>query len=410
MRTERINHDINIARDVAERVLFILLLASTLLTLVKMPYIKYGVHNVFIPLFALMMIGLRFNSIKEVFANHRSAFMFMGLLYGWMWISAFQSEFQNTAIKYSIKYSYYPLLFSAFLFLTYKQKNIYIYYRLLFYFLLLLSMFGIVEEFYPEISIFHLIRPFGSYMPRVSSLMQNPNPFGSLMSLGVIVVILLRNDRAISRVELFMGSILFTLNAFLSGSRNAVIILMCGVVVFLAYQKISLKKNNIIWIVSFVCGSLLFLIIFYIFYHDQVTYIVYHYLHGEGSTRFVIWRRALYEFAHHPFSGIGIQVFSKHIGIQVLGSDVFHTHNIMLNILVELGAVGLFLSLLFAYNLLKGLNYKDPRITIPIIIILASQMFDYYLHDVTYAAISFYFLALAANSKNEHFHKPDLAV
>jgi hypothetical protein len=169
-----------------------------------MPHIKYGVHNAFIPLFALMIMGLRLNLIKEVFARYRIAFMFMGLLYVWIWVSAFQSEFQNTAVKYSIKYSYYFLLFMAFLFLTYKNKNNYLNDRLIIYFLLLLSIFGIVEEFSSEISIFHLVRPFGSYMPRVSSLMQNPNPFGSLMSLGAILSILLRKDKTINRSELII--------------------------------------------------------------------------------------------------------------------------------------------------------------------------------------------------------------
>jgi O-antigen ligase len=63
-------------------------------------------------------------------------------------------------------------------------------------------------------------------------------------------------------------------------------------------------------------------------------------------------------------------VFSKHIGTQVLGSDVYHTHNIVLNILVGLGAVGLILSILLTFNILKGVNYKDPRINIPVIISL----------------------------------------
>jgi hypothetical protein len=410
MSTERINNNIRIEKDVVEMVLFTLFLVSTLLTLVKMPYIKYGVHNIFIPLFALMIIGLRFNSIKDVFACHRSAFMFMGLLYVWMWISAFQSEFQNTAIKYSIKYSYYPLLFIAVLFLTYKNTNIIVYCRLILYFLLLLSIFGIVEVVSPEIRIFHLVRPFGSSMPRVSSLMQNPNPFGSLMSLGVIISVLLRKNETINRAEFVISIILFTIGVFLSGSRNAVFVLLTGLIILFAYREISVKINIIKWIVSLVSGCLFLLIIIYIISEDQFRHITQHYFYGEGSDRLLLFKRALHEITLRPITGIGIEVFSKHIGTQLLGRDVYHTHNIMLNILVELGVVGLFLSLLFAYNLLKGLNYKDPRIIIPIITIFASQMFDYYFHDVTYAAISFYFIALAANSKNEYIQKPDLAV
>ena len=396
-------------REMSEQLSFILLLCSTLLTLIKIPKINIGVHNILLPFISLLIIGLRINVMREVFARYRSAIIFMGLLYLWMWISAFQSEFQNTAIKYSIKYAYYFMLFTALLFLTYKNKNNIGFDRLIILFLLLLSMFGIVEEFYPEISIFHLIRPFGSYMPRVSSLMQNPNPFGSLMSLGVIYSILLRKDETINGAEFTISIILFIICAFLSGSRNAVFVLLMGFIFLAAHQELKFTKRALKWLIP-IAVALVFCIFFLsIYYGDQVNYLASHYLHGEGSRRILIWKRALYEIVHHPISGIGIEVFSKHIGIEISGTDIYHTHNILLNILVELGIVGLILSLLFVYNLLKGLNFKDAKIAVPITMILVSQIFDYYSHDVTYAAISLYFLALAANSKNEHFQKPYLA-
>jgi O-antigen ligase len=393
------------ARELSEQLSFILLLCSTLLTLIKIPLINIGIHNILIPLFALLIIGLRINVMKEVFERHRRTIIVIGMLYLWMWISALHSEYQNTAIKYGIKYSYYPLMFIAFLALLYNCKHLYIYYRLVFYFLLLIGVFGIIEEVYPKAGIFYLLRPYETYMPRVASLMQNPNPFGSLMSLGVIYSILLRKDGTLYRSEFIIGTILFTLFAFLSGSRNAVIVLLMGLIILAAYREIKFTKEILKWLI-FISGVIY---LYYIYLGDHANYILHHYLHGESSYRILIWKRALYEIAHNPIFGIGIEVFSKHIGTQVLGQDIYHTHNIVLNILVELGVVGLILSLLFIFNLFKGINYSDPRITMPILMIFAAQIFDYYLHDVTYAAIVFYFMAVAANSKNEHFQKPHLA-
>jgi O-antigen ligase len=261
-------------------------------------------------------------------------------------------------------------------------------------------MFGIVEEFYPEISIFHLVRPLGSYMPRVSSLMQNPNPFGALMSLGIIYSILLRKDETINRAEFIISMILFAICAFLSGSRNAVFVLLAGITILFIYREISLGKNIMKWIISLTSGCL-FLFFIYIISEDQSRYIMQHYVHGEGSDRLLLFNRALHEFAHRPITGIGIEVFSKHIGTQVLGRDVYHTHNIILNIMVELGAVGLILSIFTIYYILKGVNFRVHKIAIAVIIIFVSQMFDYYFHDVTYAAVSFYLMASAANSQYE---------
>jgi hypothetical protein len=120
-----------------------------------------------------------------------------------------------------------------------------------------------------------------------------------------------------------------------------------------------------------------------------------------STSRIVLWKAALGEIRKRPITGLGIEVFEKIIGKRIRKEEGYHTHNLFLNILVELGIPGLLLFLIFIYSLLKRADFYRPIIGIPLIMILAAQQFDFFMHDFTFTSIGLYFLAEAGNSQHE---------
>jgi len=191
----------------ASKIVFMLLLCSSLLVHVKLLCIGYGVYNFLLPLCALILLALNLGQCKETFSYHRQALFFLSLFYIWMWVSAFFSDFQGIALKYSIKYSIHFIVLVSFLILTYKKRDPFSYYRWILRFLLLLAVFGVIENLFHDLWIFPLLRSPHSLdvYPRISSLMQWPNQFGVLMVIGILLGLILYKERSISAFEFYLS-------------------------------------------------------------------------------------------------------------------------------------------------------------------------------------------------------------
>jgi O-antigen ligase len=124
---------------------------------------------------------------------------------------------------------------------------------------------------------------------------------------------------------------------------------------------------------------------------------------SDPSARTTLAKEAIGNIIKRPFTGVGLGVFAEHIqSSSSWGGKGVHTHNLVLNILVELGIPGFILSLTFLWSLLKKAKLNKAIISIPVIIIFASQITDYFmLHDSTFTILAVYFLAEAGNSKIE---------
>jgi O-antigen ligase len=122
----------------------------------------------------------------------------------------------------------------------------------------------------------------------------------------------------------------------------------------------------------------------------------------ETSTeRLKLWKVAIDEIIYRPVTGVGIQVFDKIIAKKIRNEEGYHTHNLFLNILVELGIPGLLLFLIFIYSLLKRADLYRPIIAIPLLMVFSAQLVDFFIHDFTFTTIGLYFLAEAGNSQHE---------
>lgn len=389
----------------AEKFVFLLLIWSSLLTEVKISHTNYGIHNVLTPFFALLLIALKAKIAKNVFLCHNRIIVLLILFYVWMWFGAFLSEYQETAIKYSIRCTYYPIIFVAFLIITFENRNVTDYPKLIFYFLLFISAFGIVEKIYPQIwnlKALQLLRgsfPVDTYR---ASLLFNVNPFGVLMFFGIFLgLVLYANDgnKTLSRYWFYLGSISFSTTAILSGSRNAWFVLIVGVLFARLYRVIKIKD-----IITVIIASLGLLFIMVLLSKGSMDFFaimnarfIETFQNGLGE-RVLLWKQAIVEFYQHPIFGIGMEVFSKHIGTKVLGGN-YHTHNIILNILVELGIVGFTIALLFIAILLRRANISNSIVAIPLALLFVSQMFDYFFFNAVFMNILLYFMAFACNSK-----------
>jgi len=97
------------------KIVFVLLLCSSLLIhCLKIPYIGYGVYNLLLPLFSLLLVALNLRQCKEAFKYNRQALFFLSLFYVWMWVSALFSDFQGIALKYNINIQYILSYWSLF--------------------------------------------------------------------------------------------------------------------------------------------------------------------------------------------------------------------------------------------------------------------------------------------------------
>jgi O-antigen ligase len=336
-----------------------------------------------------------------------------------MWVSTLSSDYESIAIKFAIKYTIYFALFLLFLVLThqFKYSALIEYYMLILYFLITLAGFGFLEKLNPEASIFEWVRStnlsFNDAFPtaRVFSLLQNPNDFGALMVLGLILVLALYKQVYLSTPRFFLYTLAFIPNIIFSASRNAFITLFIISLVALTFFDIFRRNHLYIF--------LIIIIILFSFnpqsfnritqstnfslrnFSNITQYLQYGELADKALPhRILIWNVALKQVAKNPLTGIGPQalaegVFANHPKIR----RGMNAHNLILGILVELGYPGLLIFIGLLHCLLRGINYSNPIHSLPIFTIFSVQIFDYFIHSLPFITVMLLIMALTANSK-----------
>jgi len=237
---------------------------------------------------------------------------------------------------------------------------------------------------------------------RISSLVSNPNTFGVLMAFGIILGMLLHSQHQIQWFEFYPGALLFIATIIFSGSRNAFFVVFLGVAILLFMLKFDIGNFKKDRLKLFASGIAVVILVFFMWRAIpdwMFSNITVHLVHGSLSLRVLLWQSALQEIINHPFMGIGVGVFPNVIGNKLLGVDGFiHTHNIIFNILVDMGVIGFIVAIYFLYYLLRSAHLRSPIIAVPLLLIFMSQLFDYFMHDIVFAVIAMFFFALAGNS------------
>jgi O-antigen ligase len=394
-------------------IFFLLILFSSLLGRIKFPGLNTGIHYLLISAFSVGIITLSLKSEAEIFKRHKMIFISLGIMYVWMWLSSLISLFPKTAITYSIKYSTYFLLIFAFLLLTYKNlktSSFTFYYRCILYFLQIIAVLGFLEALYPHHWIFTLLK-YPNLYPQIGSIMQNPNQFGVIVAIGLCLSLILEKQGNISKLELYVSEFVFLISLALSASRNAWVVFLFGMFLLLLYKVINIKKLIFIISLWLLCILSIPVSTYRIGLGDSKIFPLINLFIANPSeiilpspvgtvlSRFALWQAAIIEVIKRPIAGIGIGAFAEHIGLRVFGAKGYHAHNIFLNVLVEQGAIGLFIFTNFLVNIALKVKYANPRIIVPIMMFLVSQMPDVFVEDYTFTTIEFYFLAAAINSR-----------
>ncbi|MEQ9481821.1 O-antigen ligase family protein [Coleofasciculus sp. F4-SAH-05] len=428
-------------KHIIMNICYVGLLVSSLLSRVKFTYFSsfnLSIHYLLLPLFSTVLIFSDIKTLKEFCIFNKKVLVAIGLLYIWIWICTFFSNFPTTALTYTLKYSNYFLIFIAFLRLNFTQpKNIKYYCLTLLVLIQVIAILGWVEIFFPKMWMFRLFK-YPSFHPQIGSIMQNPNQFGVLMAIGASLTLILYQKKIISTIYLYISELLLVISVAISTSRNAWLVFILGLVL--------LRGTKIINNIKFI--SLSFLLIICILLYPAANYKLgfmnpnlfpsfellnqnftnQNFLKAKianpqttinlvsqkqshpssietkisnpqttALSRLALWKAAIIEMTKQPITGIGIGVFAEHIGKQVFGVKGFHAHNIFLNIGTELGIPGL---LMFIGFLLKIASDLKPSnfVTVPILLFLASQMLDFFIEDYTFTTIELYFLSLAVIS------------
>ncbi|MGF2038586.1 MAG: O-antigen ligase family protein [Nostoc sp. CmiVER01] len=397
-------------------IFFLLILFSSLLGRIKFPGINIGIHYLLLPAFSFGIISLSLKSIPEVVKKHKVILISISLMYLWMWLSSFMSQFPIIAITYSLKYSTYYILFFAFLVLTFKNTNLAFYYRCILYLLQTIAILGFLEVLLPNYWIFKLLK-FPSFYPEIGSIMQNPNQFGVIVAIGLCLSLILEKQNKISKIELYINELIFIIPLALSASGNGWLTFIIGMFLLLIYKIISFRKFIYLTSLLFLCIVTIPVSTERIGLADSKIFPLINVFSENSSilnpnkkplmiiitglSRFEIWQAAINETIKRPLTGIGIGVFPEQIGVKVWGHKGYHAHNIFLNVLAEQGIMGLLLFINFLLRITFKLQYTNSLVTVPIIMFLMSQMPDFFAEDYTFTTIEFYFIAAAINSRKD---------
>ena len=231
---------------------------------------------------------------------------------------------------------------------------------------------------------------------RVSSFFGDELILGSfLISFFPVMVIFFKSDKEMILKDIFFGFYFFTI--FLSGERRAFLILLFSLIFILIFSKklrISIFKSLIIFI-SLVLVNLIILKgsfdplnrIFIKSYNETIKYhenfktdnksdlnndkkiIIFSYNHTEH------YRLAIHLIKQKPIFGHGPKGFRDYCrGVSYnskFGMCTTHPHHLLLQIILELGIVGLIFYILAGFYVIKNLIYTikfNSENNIPVIL------------------------------------------
>jgi hypothetical protein len=393
------------------RILCILLLCSSILSPLRILPGNNRIDILLMPITGFGVILLNFKYFYNRLAKNRQVLLMLSIFYGWIWICAGLTPYWKTAIKYNILYSIYILIFLSFLLITWESEKIYqIYHRVIFNFLSVLGGIGIIEFFFPDFWLFNYLgaHNYLNYYPRVSSLMQNPNQFGAVMTLGVIIGIILHKKKVLNSYEFYLGMLLIFAAGALAASRNGWVLFILFIILGVGYKVLTVKEAviySLVWLFSL----LFFPIPTYrlgmtdspIFPLMQFFTEIQLEIPDPTSTavsRLFIWKMAIAQTIQHPLTGIGIGVYAEHIGVQAFGRVGTHAHNLFLSLSAETGIPGLLIFLGLLGSMIRQADMKNGFVAIFVILLLVSQLPDFFIADPTFMIVAVYFFAIACNS------------
>ena len=254
----------------------------------------------------------------------------------------------------------------------------------------------------------------------LSSLFENQNPYG-IVSVGLLGISLFG---VVQRQWILgiTGALVSVWGIVLSGSRNAILILIiyAFLILFVQFGRAANRKKHY-WkkfggISVFLIGVSVIVLIFSprVMVKTQQTWEELHLVSKfsqleEIEPRFALYRMAIeYGIQHPSFIGVGVKSFGYAVSEEASGpmasvfqsaNETWNAHNALLTIWVEMGWVGLFLALGFVASWFWKFRKASLWLWASVLMFCLGQILDYFIWQITFMTVqSLIFVLMAASS------------
>jgi O-antigen ligase len=394
-----------------EVILLLAMFSGSLLIEVRLPEIGFSAANLCVPLGAVALAWMRRDCLVDALARHRFLLAAALVLYAWAWISALQGDEPALSVRYALKYAAHFVVFAALLVFFCRRGTAEAAERIAYGFLVVLGVLGVAEHWFPQSPLFTFFRQPPGAQPRVASLMIWPNQFAVLIAIAVTWGAALLHRRRIAAFGYYAATPFLLLALALSGSRSGWVVLGTVSTVLTLAHVMTVKQAAAIAAV-FALALTTFRVPTAQLGLTGVGGLPLESAFGTGdgkpppgtapprvsvAARFELWRAAIEQLERRPVSGIGLEVFANRIGPRVTQQYWINTHNLLLNIAVELGLVGAALFVVFAGVLLFSGDPREWTATIPLLGAGIGQVFDCFTYDHAFMAFAVFFAASYAS-------------
>lgn len=393
--------------------LLYLMFAASFLVEVRLPWIAISAANLAVPACAAALLWSARSSAATAVRRHRRLLLALGAFYLWTAIAAATSEFPTMSTWYVLKYSTHVFVFFALLITVQRPGAVWPALTAAYVSLILLAALGLLEYLWPRAEVLAIFRKQSLVYPRISSLFIWPNQFAVLMAAALGLGASLRRAGRISATLSYAAAAILLLVLAISGSRNGWL-LLCLLLVLLPVCRLATWRQSGALAAAFALMLVYFPVstaqlglqgVRGLPLMQHLTEVRDWDVPGTSSPRetiaprFALWSAALAEIGRHPIRGIGPEVFSITIGPKIVNQSSINAHNLFLNIGAETGLVGLGLFLLYLALLLRAGDMTCWPTSIPLLVVIAGQLFDCFIYDHAFMTFSVVFAACHANSR-----------
>lgn len=339
------------------------------------------------------IFNFRFNNFRIRFID-----FFVFLFFLFFTLKVIYTELVLVKIPLShqwYEYIFYFLFFNYSVYLFFRNINVKIYLSSIINVLLLsgLLLGCIVILFYRDILFASQVGRFGATIEDNTDIILSPLSvaYSGALNVSLLVPILLNNFKKYSkRLKIYyILNFLMSMFLFVMGStRGAFVVVILSLLLYIFSQKGTTKIK-------------------YLFYLFPILPIFYWFLDATGSSllvrisntvekqdssgRDILWKDAFDEFLMYPIFGGKIEVSG------------FYPHNIILEILMGMGIVGILLFFLIVVSSMKKIKLNNDNVFLFIIFI--NGFFQYMFSGSLYTAIILFFAIGLFNGYKIKYHK-----
>ncbi len=389
--------------------------------------IQLSTYTLFLPMWLGITVLIHLLRIPEVWNQLKIPVLLMAILFVWMWLGAWLSEWRGHSLKHAGRYTIHLLVFLTLLFLV-RTQNFRSMTAVLLSWFLVVSGLTMAEQLFADwqlpswfasiglgLELHSNVRSVG-----LSSMFENQNPYGviSVALLGISLFCVVQKQWFLG----IAGALASVWGIVISGSRNAILILIIYalLILFAQFGRAANQKKHYRKIFGgigfFVIGFSIIILIFNprVMMKSQQTLEELQFV-GEFSQleeiepRFALYRMAIeYGIQHSSLFGVGVKSFGYAVSEEASGpitsvfqnaNETWNAHNALLTIWVEMGWVGLFLALGFVTSWFWKFRSGSLLLWASVLMLCLGQIFDYFIWQITFMTVqSLVFVLIAASS------------